>query len=169
MNKALEKIIFILVNLILSSSKFLCFWLYNLAVFLNPYHGTFCVFADEWLILTIIIFFLMVFFIWYLKINLFRFIYRAEKFFPSLHKFFDRFLEDSRFRDKTFVGIFVFDLVVLYLSSSFECIDGIRFTHFPPKRGDIIISTFPTLILGGGALICYVAFFLLGKKQKVSC
>lgn len=61
MNKILEKIIFLLINVTLSCGLFLSKLMYESAVILNPFHSTFCVFNDEWLIITIIIFFLLVF------------------------------------------------------------------------------------------------------------
>lgn len=166
MNKTLEKIIFVLINLLLSSSLLILYIILGLSFLLNPFKKSFIVLDDQGLFWFLGIFLFLFIFVWYLKTNLFRLIYKAEKFFPYLHKFFDRFLEESGFRDKIFVGIFIFDIIVLFISASIGGFEKTRAIQFPPLFMDICGLGFLTLLLGGGALICYVAFFLFQDKKQ---
>lgn len=160
MNKVVEKIIFVLLNLVLSCAMFIGHIIFLSTIYLNPCRESFKFLEDPGIYWAIYIFFISIYVVWYLKIKIFSFLYKAEKFFPQVHKFLNRFLEESSFRDKIFVSAFVLDIAIIIVSAGFGS------SLF---AGKIIYSlTFEklyticllTILLGGGVLTGYIAFFL---------
>lgn len=145
MKKFIEIFLFILINIILSTTVFWFYLICNLMDFLNPFPESFKVLDDFGLYSAIIIAVCSIITIWFIKLKFLGFLYSKKQIFRYLYELLKNFLKDDQFRNKVFVSILVLDSVIFILSSF--------------KSGYIFMLPL-TFVLGGGVLISYAAFYM---------
>ena len=145
MKKSIEIFLFILINIILSTAVFWFYLICNLMDFLNPFPESFKVLDDFGLYSAIIIAVCSIITIWFIKLKFLGFLYSKKQIFRYLYELLKNFLKDDQFRNKVFVSILVLDSVIFILSSF---------------KSSYIFMIPLTLVLGGGVLISYVAFYM---------
>lgn len=154
--KRLEQITFICINLLLSASCFVVYWIMGLSgwLSLNVNHADFNGENDGYYVGWIM---LLTLAYWLMKLFIFSFLYMAKKIFPYTHDFLKKFLNERHFRNLVLKKAVIMDLSIFLLTVIiYKLMNNDDFDMW-----FIIETTY--LLYGGGVLTSYLLFIFNNK------
>ena len=176
--KYFEYSIFLLINIIFSSSGFSALFILSVSAYLGNkilYDGNIDpIKNEEWLLFCLIIYPL------YMIIKLFFLpaIYQFSKQLPNIHKFLYNFVNNNEKTKQIFILIILFDFVVLIISSIYMSFMNVKeinnWSDIIYLLGDsingIVVNSITSILFLGGIFINYVIFYfgykLILKNRK---
>lgn len=154
-----EKSLFLILNLVLSSGLAQFVFLIVASATLGEFFGGSISTENDWPILWALVLLILV--LWIFKIVVFTAIYVVSPKQGFIKGFLTRFLDDRKFRFLTLLFALILDIIILLISTHITVLHGTAEVDFREKLSDSLLIYLITL---GGVTTCWVAFWLAAAR-----